>query len=66
MPDEFTFFTMVKLARFNAGDIFMNKLLWLFIAGGFGVLARFSLGGLIQRWHGGTFPIGTFVINVLG
>ena len=44
----------------------MNKLFWLFIAGGFGVLARFILGGLIQRWYGGTFPLGTFIINVLG
>lgn len=44
----------------------MNKLIWLFIAGGFGVLARFGLGGVIQRWYGSTFPIGTFVINVLG
>ena len=44
----------------------MSKLIWLFIAGGFGVLARFGLGGLIQRWYGGAFPLGTFIINVLG
>ncbi len=44
----------------------MQKLVWLFIAGGLGVLARFGLGGLVQRYYSGSFPLGTFVINVLG
>ena len=44
----------------------MNKLVWLFLAGGIGVLARYGLGALVHRWYGGHFPLGTFVINVLG
>lgn len=44
----------------------MRKLVWLFIAGGCGVLARYWLGGLVQRWTGGSFPWGTFAVNVAG
>ena len=44
----------------------MTKLVLMFAAGGLGAMARFGLGGLIQRWLGGGFPYGTFVINVLG
>ena len=44
----------------------MTKLVLMFAAGGLGAMARFGLGGLIQRWLGGGFPYATFVINVLG
>jgi fluoride exporter len=32
-------------------------------AGGVG---RYLLGGVIQRWSGGTFPLGTLIINITG
>lgn len=35
--------------------------------GGFlGTGARYGLNGIISRWFGETFPLGTLVINVLG
>jgi len=41
---------------------------WLLVAlgGAAGTLLRFGLGGWIQHASGGTFPWGTFAINVLG
>lgn len=42
------------------------KFLWLGIAGGLGTLARYGLGGLVQRVGGGGFPWGTLTVNVLG
>jgi fluoride exporter len=44
----------------------MNKLLWLFAAGGCGSLARYWLSGWIQRLGSGGFPWGTFVVNLAG
>ena len=36
-------------------------------AGGFlGASARYLLGGVVHRHYGGTFPLGTWVVNVLG
>lgn len=36
-------------------------------AGGFlGAAARYLLGGLVHRHYGGTFPLGTWLVNVLG
>lgn len=43
-----------------------QKILWLAAAGAVGTLARYGLGGLVQRWLGEGFPWGTMVINVLG
>lgn len=43
-----------------------TKLMWLFAAGGLGALARYGLGGLVQRWCGSEWPGGTFVVNLLG
>ena len=34
--------------------------------GALGTLLRFALGGWVQHASGGTFPWGTFAINVLG
>ena len=42
------------------------KLLWLAVIGALGTLARYQLGGLVQRLYGGTFPLGTLVVNALG
>ena len=44
----------------------MQKLLLIGLAGAFGAVARYSLGGLVQRYTGATFPWGTFVVNVMG
>ncbi|MCB2188987.1 MAG: fluoride efflux transporter CrcB [Deltaproteobacteria bacterium] len=42
------------------------KLLWLALAGGLGALARYGLGGLVQRLLPGGFPWGTAGVNLLG
>ena len=44
----------------------MQKLLLIGLAGGLGTLARYGLGGLVQRWTGSTFPWGTAAVNILG
>lgn len=44
----------------------MQKLVLIGVAGAFGALARYLLGGLVQRYAGASFPWGTFVVNVLG
>ena len=41
-------------------------LLWIFVGGGLGSLARFALSAVIAQRFGETFPWGTFVVNVLG
>ncbi len=44
----------------------MTKLMWLFAAGGLGTLARYWLGGFVQRSCGSEFPFGTIVVNLVG
>ncbi|MCW5862593.1 MAG: CrcB family protein [Anaerolineae bacterium] len=44
----------------------MQKPLLIGLAGALGALARYSLGGLVQRYSGFTFPVGTLVVNLLG
>ncbi len=44
----------------------LQKILLIALAGALGTLARFGLGGLIQRWTSPTFPYGTVVINLTG
>lgn len=39
---------------------------WVALGSALGGVARYSLGGLIQRLAPGGFPLGTLVINVLG
>ena len=43
----------------------MQKPLLIRLAGALGALARYSLGGLVQRYSGFTFPVGTLVVNLL-
>ena len=43
-----------------------NQLFLLAIAGAAGTLARYALGGLMQRLCGTSFPWGTLTINVIG
>ena len=42
------------------------KLLWIALAGALGTLTRYWMGGAVQRLAGGSFPVGTFAINVSG
>jgi len=44
----------------------MAKFFLLAVAGACGTLARYGLGGLVQRLAGGAFPLGTMAVNVLG
>lgn len=44
----------------------LAKLGLIAICGAAGALARFGLGGLVFRFYGGSFPLGTFVVNILG
>lgn len=44
----------------------MQKHLVLGLAGAAGTLARFWLGGVVQRLAGEGFPLGNFVVNVSG
>ncbi|HRU06146.1 MAG TPA: CrcB family protein [Candidatus Brocadiia bacterium] len=42
------------------------KIVWLFLAGGCGTLARYGVSAAVQRATGAVFPWGTFTVNVLG
>ncbi len=44
----------------------MQKLFFLGCAGALGALSRYGLAGLVQRLAWGGFPLGTFVVNILG
>lgn len=42
------------------------KIFLIAAAGAAGTLARYWLGGAVQRLYGGTFPWGTFAVNMFG
>ncbi|HBA86127.1 MAG TPA: chromosome condensation protein CrcB [Verrucomicrobia bacterium] len=44
----------------------MQKLFLLAVAGALGTLARYGLGGWVQRWGGASFPWGTLIVNMTG
>jgi CrcB protein len=44
----------------------MTKILLIAAGGAAGALGRYGLAGWAQRLHGGTFPVGTLAVNVLG
>lgn len=44
----------------------MMKLLVIAVAGMIGTVARYGLGGLVQKQSGTLFPVGTLVVNVVG
>ena len=44
----------------------MNRLLYVFVGGGAGALARFWVGTLSMRWFGSAWPSGTFAVNITG
>lgn len=44
----------------------LTKLLYLCAGGAAGTVSRYYLSGLAQRLVGGSFPLGTFAVNMLG
>lgn len=44
----------------------LTKILYLSAGGAAGTLSRYWLSGVAQRLAGGSFPVGTFVVNMLG
>jgi CrcB protein len=44
----------------------MRLIALIAVAGALGAVARWGLGGLVQRWAGADFPWGTLLINLLG
>lgn len=44
----------------------MDKIVWIGVAGALGALARYELGGLVQKISGAAFPWSTLAVNVLG
>jgi len=44
----------------------LPKIALIALAGVFGTLARYFLGGAVQRLYGGSFPLGTFFVNMTG
>lgn len=44
----------------------MRELLAVGTGGFLGAIARYGLSGLVHRLYGGTFPLGTLVVNVAG
>lgn len=44
----------------------MLKILLLISGGAIGTLARYSLSGVVHRWYGTSFPLGTLAVNLIG
>ena len=44
----------------------LTKILYLSAGGAAGTLSRYYLSGVAQRLAGGSFPLGTFAVNMLG
>lgn len=45
----------------------MRELVYIFLGGGLGSVLRFLISDNTRRlWHVGTFPMGTFVVNMSG
>lgn len=44
----------------------MFKIFLLAIGGSLGTLARYGLSSFVQQAHGGPFPLGTLLVNVIG
>ena len=44
----------------------MKRLLFIAIAGAAGSLARYGLSSGVQKMAGGTYPWGTFAVNMIG
>jgi CrcB protein len=44
----------------------LTKILYLSLGGACGTLSRYFLSGVAQRMAGGSFPAGTFAVNMAG
>lgn len=44
----------------------LTKILYLSLGGAAGTLSRYWLSGVAQRLAGGSFPLGTFAVNLAG
>ena len=44
----------------------ITKLLFVALGGGLGSMLRFLTSSLIVKYHSGTFPLFTFVVNIAG
>lgn len=44
----------------------LTKILYISAGGAAGSLSRYWLSGVVQRLGGGSFPFGTFAVNMLG
>lgn len=44
----------------------MNTYIAIAFGGAFGAVSRFWLHGMVQRFNGSSFPLGTFAVNILG
>jgi CrcB protein len=44
----------------------VSKITLIALCGAAGAVARYGLTGLVFRIYGGTFPAGTYVVNVVG
>lgn len=39
---------------------------WVAVGGALGSVLRYGAGGVIQRWNGSDWPMGTLTVNILG
>jgi CrcB protein len=44
----------------------LQKMIWLSIAGACGTVTRFALCEAAAKLKGGPFPVGTFLVNIIG
>ena len=44
----------------------VSKLIMIMAGGSVGALLRYAVSGFAQKLGGGSFPLGTLVVNVLG
>ena len=45
----------------------MKNLIYIFLGGGVGSVMRYLISGYTQKiWNMGTFPLGTFLVNITG
>ena len=54
------------VARINVMGRSMAAYLWIAIGSALGGVTRFWCSGLVARYVGETFPLGTILVNVLG
>lgn len=44
----------------------MGHLIWVGLGGGLGAVCRYLMSGWVASWWGREFPLGTFLVNLLG